>query len=84
MYYHFVQEVLPRIIMLRPFLNDDTKLLTFGAEYEFKWLAELGITRDMVEIYDPSKQYCAEELLVPTMSPVVTPPKENYELVRWC
>ncbi len=87
MYYHFVQEVLPRIILLvspghKPFLDADTKLLTFGSEHEFKWLAALGISRDMVEVYDPTIQYCAEELLVPEVSPVVTPPKENYDLVR--
>ena len=82
MYYHFVQEVLPRIILLRPFLDADTKLLTFGSPYELKWLAELGIPEHMIEVYDPSAQYCAEELLVPNMSPIVTPPKENYELVR--
>jgi len=82
MYYHFVQEVLPRIILLRPFLDADTKLLHFGSSYELKWLAELGIPADQVEIYDPSQQYCAEELIVPTLSPIVTPPKENYDLVR--
>ena len=82
MYYHFVQEVLPRIILLRPYLDADTKLLTFGSPYELKWLAELGIPEHMIEVYDPSAQYCAEELLVPNMSPIVTPPKENYELVR--
>ena len=82
MYYHFVQEVLPRIILLRPYLDADTKLLTFGSPYELKWLAELGIPEHMIEVYDPSAQYCAEELLVPNMSPIVTPPKENYDLVR--
>ena len=81
MYYHFVQEVLPRIILLKPFLDADTKLLTFGSSYEINWLAELGIPEEQIEVYDPSQQYCADELLVPSASTIVTPPKENYELV---
>lgn len=35
-----------------------------------------------VEVYDPSLQYCADELLVPSVSPIITPPRENFELVR--
>jgi hypothetical protein len=153
MYYHFIQEALPRIILLKPFLEEpETKLLVFGQEYEYKWLEELGISRDQVggylelvgqrgqgfvlsptllslgelareattasspmlaqptaprlgslsspldachvcisiflvvvlqvEVYNPDLVYCAKQLLVPTMSEVVTPPRENYELVR--
>ena len=35
-----------------------------------------------MEVYNPDLVYCANHLLVPTMSEVVTPPRENYELVR--
>lgn len=82
MYYHFVQEVIPRIILLHPHLDKDTKVLTFGAAHEAKWLAELGIGADQIEVYDPELEYCADELLVPSVSPIITPPKENYQLVR--
>ncbi|KAG1674239.1 hypothetical protein FOA52_013859 [Chlamydomonas sp. UWO 241] len=82
MYYHFMQEVLPRVILLREFLDDDTKLLTFGSDHEYKWLEALGVQRDQIEVYRPDELYCVDELIVPTMSEVVTPPKENYELLR--
>eukprot|EP00195_Chlamydomonas_chlamydogama_P012996 CAMPEP_0202900852 /NCGR_PEP_ID=MMETSP1392-20130828/12071_1 /ASSEMBLY_ACC=CAM_ASM_000868 /TAXON_ID=225041 /ORGANISM="Chlamydomonas chlamydogama, Strain SAG 11-48b" /LENGTH=784 /DNA_ID=CAMNT_0049587305 /DNA_START=364 /DNA_END=2719 /DNA_ORIENTATION=+ len=82
MYYHFIQEVIPRIILLRPFLNEETKVLTFGAPYEAAWLQYLGIPPEHMEVYDPTATYCADELLVPSPSAVIIPPKENYGLLR--
>ena len=75
-------EVLPRVLLLKPYLTPGTKLLTFGGSHEAKWLAELGIPADMVEVYDPSTLYCADELLVPNPVSVITPAKEGYEHVR--
>lgn len=48
MYHHFVLEVLPRVILLKPFLDADTKLLLFGSAHEAKWLEELGIPASQV------------------------------------
>ena len=45
MYYHFLHEVLPRVILLRPYLDAGTKLLTFGSEHEYQWLEALGIPK---------------------------------------
>ena len=48
MYHHFVLEVLPRVILLKPFLDADTKLLLFGSAHEAKWLEALGIPASQV------------------------------------
>eukprot|EP00798_Chlamydomonas_sp_ICE-L_P008682 gene8682-34129_t len=82
MYYHFLQEVLPQVLMLKPFLDEDTKLLMFGASYEQGWLDLIGIPSSMIEIYDPSEIYCAEELLVPSSTTVITPSKEGFMRLR--
>jgi hypothetical protein len=81
MYHHFVLEVLPRILLLLPHIDSNTKILTFGSPYEQKWLTELGIQPHQTVIYDPTVEYCADELLVPSSSPAITPPKENYDMV---
>lgn len=82
MYYHFVQEVLPRITLMQPYLDADTKILMFGAPYEAAWLQLLGINPAQVEIYDPTVYYCADELIVPSPSKIITPAKEGYLELR--
>eukprot|EP00798_Chlamydomonas_sp_ICE-L_P021392 gene21392-28347_t len=75
-------EVLPRIILLKPCLDDDTKILMFGAPYEAGWLELLNISLDRVEVYDPTATYCADELLLPNPSHVITPAKEGILMLR--
>ena len=73
--------MLPRIILLKPYLDDDTKILMFGAPYEAGWLELLNISLDRVEVYDPTATYCADELLLPNPSHIITPAKEGILMV---
>jgi capsular polysaccharide biosynthesis protein len=84
MYYHFLVETLPRIIALQAAgaLTPETKLLTWGQPYEMSWLALLGVTPDQVVAFDPEKIYCANQLLVPTPVPRITPAREVLVATR--
>eukprot|EP00798_Chlamydomonas_sp_ICE-L_P006228 gene6228-2846_t len=82
MYYHFLLEALPRLILLKPYLDENTKVLMFGAPYEAGWLEYLGIPLEAVEVYDPTLTYCADELIVASPATIITPAKEGYQLLR--
>ena len=84
MYYHWVEETLPRVVMLQDagVLTPDTKLLTWGKPYEAAWLQALGVHPDQIVTYDPEVLYCADLLFVPTPVPRITPPKESLMAVR--
>eukprot|EP00887_Chlorella_sp_A99_P003387 scaffold7.g3387.t1 len=78
MYYHFLEEALPRVAALRAAgaLTPETKLLAWG------YLGLLGIPRSQVVAYDPLKTYCADELLVPAPTPRIEPPREALLAAR--
>eukprot|EP01023_Acetabularia_acetabulum_P033992 TRINITY_DN31907_c0_g1_i2.p1 TRINITY_DN31907_c0_g1~~TRINITY_DN31907_c0_g1_i2.p1 ORF type:complete len:599 (-),score=118.61 TRINITY_DN31907_c0_g1_i2:170-1966(-) len=82
MYYHFVAETLSKVIMLKPFLTEDVKLLIWGEAYEFEYLQMLGIPRSQIEVYNPQATYCAGQLLMPTPTSRITPAKEGLQMVR--
>ncbi|KAI3435029.1 hypothetical protein D9Q98_003081 [Chlorella vulgaris] len=84
MYYHFVEEALPRVALLMASgrLTSDVKLLTWGQPYEAEYLEMLGVSRSQLVTYNASKVYCADRLLVPTPTPRITPPREGLQLVR--
>ncbi|PSC67438.1 hypothetical protein C2E20_8901 [Micractinium conductrix] len=84
MYYHFVEEALPRVALLLQAgrLGPDVKLLTWGQPYEYEYLELLGVPRSQVVPYNASRVYCADRLLVPTPTPRITPPREALQLVR--
>lgn len=84
MYYHFLVEALPRVVMLQRagVLTPSTKLLTWGQPYEAAWFAALGISQDQLVVFDPEAVYCAEILYLPTPIPRITPPREALLLLR--
>jgi capsular polysaccharide biosynthesis protein len=84
MYYHWLEETLPRVVMLQDagVLTPDTKLLTWGQPYEAAWLQALGVHSDQIVTYDPETVYCTDMLLVPTPVPRITPPKESLVAIR--
>lgn len=84
MYYHFLIEALPRVVMLQEAgaLTLTTKLLTWGQSYEAAWLGALGVSKDQMVTFDPEAIYCADVLLIPTPVPRITPPKEALLSVR--
>lgn len=60
-YYHFVVEILPRIIAIREYLDvyPTSKLLIWDNQYILEYLEFLGIPRNRVEAFDPSIRYGA-------------------------
>eukprot|EP00963_Diacronema_lutheri_P003604 scaffold285_cov330-Pavlova_lutheri.AAC.122 len=86
MYYHFVEETLPKLVLLKQSgLLDkypDMKILMWGQPYEASYLDLLEIQGDRVVIYEPHQTYHADVLAFPTPSARITPAKESLELVR--
>lgn len=58
-YYHFVVEILPRIIAIRKYLNiyPTAKLLIWENQPILRYLDFLGIPRNRIEPFDPSIRY---------------------------
>lgn len=86
MYYHFLGEALPRMVLMQQQLLDDPsiKILTWGQPYEKSYLELLGITDRSSQImkYNPSAVYCIDELYVPSPIPRITPSRESLMSVR--
>jgi len=84
MYYHFLLEALPRVVLLQEagVLTPDTKILTWGQPYEAAWLSALGVSSDQLVPFDPEAIYCADEVLVPTPIARITPPREALDSLR--
>lgn len=81
MYFHFMQEVLPRVILMRSLLKADPsiKLLMFGAPYEYEWLSALGIPKEQVRHVSSAQPHtCAQTplsciFLAPPITPCALP-----------
>lgn len=82
MYYHFVEEALPRMALALPYLGPETKVLTWGNKYEVQWLALMNVTQDRIVRFDPEKVYCIDRLLFPTPTPKIEPPRESLVTLR--
>ena len=83
MYYHFVVETLPKLVLLKEAgLPEGTKILMWGEPYEQKFLDILGIPEEAVVKYDPLKVYTADVLFFPTPVPRITPARESLEMTR--
>jgi len=83
MYYHFVVETLPKLVLLKEAgLPEGTKILMWGEPYEQKFLDILGIPKEAVVKYDPLKVYTADVLYFPTPTPRITPARESLEMTR--
>jgi hypothetical protein len=86
MYYHFLGEALPRMVLMQQQLQDDPsiKFLTWGQPYEHSYLELLGITDPSSQMvkYNPSAVYCIDELYVPSPIPRITPSRESLMSVR--
>jgi hypothetical protein len=83
MYYHFVVETLPKLVLLKQAgLPEGTKILMWGEPYEQKFLDILGIPQEYVVKYDPLKVYTADTLFFPTPVPRITPAREALEATR--
>jgi len=86
MYYHFLGEALPRMVLMQQQLQDDPsiKILTWGQPYEQSYLELLGITDPSSQMvkYNPSAVYCIDELYVPSPIPRITPSRESLMSVR--
>lgn len=61
MYYHFVSEILPRIIIAKPYLDrdPDAKILIWDSPYVRSYLEEIGISVERIEPFDPFVRYAA-------------------------
>eukprot|EP00798_Chlamydomonas_sp_ICE-L_P012641 gene12641-15875_t len=77
-----ILEVLPRLILTRPYFNDQTKILMFGAPYGSVCLELLANSTSMVEVYDPTTVYFAEEVIVPSPTSIITSEKEGFQRLR--
>lgn len=82
MYYHFLEESLPRLSLMLPYIGPKTKVLTWGKKYEVEWLKLLNITEDRIVRFDPEKVYCADRLLFATPTPKIEPPREALMALR--
>ena len=83
MYYHFVVETLPKLVLLKEAgLPEGTKILMWGEPYEQKFLDVLGISAESVVKYDPLKVYTADVLYFPTPTPRITPARESLLATR--
>ena len=59
MYYHFTVEILPRIISVKHYLdeNPDAKLLIWDSAFIRNYLEKIGISADRIEPYDIGVRY---------------------------
>lgn len=61
MYYHFVSEIFPRVIIAKPYLDQDpeAKILIWDTPYVRSYLEEIGISAERIEAFDPFVRYAA-------------------------
>ena len=83
MYYHFVAETLPKLVLLRDAgLPAGAKVLTWGMPWEKQYTDRLGFADEQLVRYDPDALYSADTVYLPTPTPRITPTREGLLAVR--